>query len=642
MARSLHSVISSRSVVIVGTHLIACLVLSGVSHILHDRLKTENGLTQSVVVNVDDVRSTVLEKTTARIDLSFLDRAPELPKRFFEVRWDGVWYLPDDVPVDVYAGADDFVEIRIDDQLVLERSAAAGMHTTSARITPGAGLHRLTVRYAQRGGGYHLAVQWAPAAGRPRPFNPEHLFPVRPAPEQIAHNEQLQLFQKLVIAVWTVPPFVYLLWIVLPLLAHFRRHQLPGVARQIWHWYTSIAGQPWAEPNKETRTRQKTWTTLGALVVVLLFGLPLFIGLGSVDLRNDEAIYSYAVDRILETDEWLTPESSPQTAYAGDARDRYDPFLEKPPLKFWIVALPIKLGLLPHDEFGLRFWDAVFGAIAFVYVFLIGRRLVDPVCGAAAVFLLFVHSPLMFHHGIRSNVMEAALVLSYAGGVHHFLAWSESKRSAIRRIHIFSVAGWFTLGFMTKFVAAAFLPMIVGMTALCFKDWRQRLWGDVWSWAGAGCMVVVLIVPWFAYEYAIYGSRVWDIMFGAHVYDRMRGTLVGAASHVQPWNHYYTVLYDQLTTVGARAWVVVGAALWLLESARKRWKGGILVLAWYLIPLSIISMSEAKLYHYSFPFLAPIALMGAYPASLLARLARQLYTASTWTEWSGRKRGAIS
>ena len=74
MARSLHSVISSRSVVIVGTYLIACLGLSGVSHILHDRLKTENGLTQSVVVNVDDVRSTVPEKTTARIDLSFLWR----------------------------------------------------------------------------------------------------------------------------------------------------------------------------------------------------------------------------------------------------------------------------------------------------------------------------------------------------------------------------------------------------------------------------------------------------------------------------------------------------------------------------------------------------------------------------------------
>ena len=63
----------------------------------------------------------------------------------------------------------------------------------------------------------------------------------------------------------------------------------------------------------------------------------------------------------------------------------------------------------------------------------------------------------MFGHGLRSNVMEAALVLSYAGGIHHFLGWTESDHPSSRRVHIFCVTGWFTLGFMTKFVAAGFL-----------------------------------------------------------------------------------------------------------------------------------------------------------------------------------------
>ena len=108
-------------------------------------------------------------------------------------------------------------------------------------------------------------------------------------------------------------------------------------------------------------------------------------------------------------------------------------------------------------------------------MFLIGRRLVDPVCGVAAVFLLFIHSPLMFGHGLRSNVMEAALVLSYAGGIHHFLGWTESDHPSSRRVHIFCVTGWFTLGFMTKFVAAGFLPVVIGLTALAVEDWRRRL-----------------------------------------------------------------------------------------------------------------------------------------------------------------------
>ena len=76
----------------------------------------------------------------------------------------------------------------------------------------------------------------------------------------------------------------------------------------------------------------------------------------------------------------------------------------------------------------------------------------------------------------------------------------------------------------------------------------------------------------------------------------------------------------------------------MLDSARQRWKGGALILAWHLVSLGVISISPAKLYHYSFPFLAPVALMGAYPVSLLTRVAQRLYTDSawTWTGWSRR------
>ena len=617
-----------RSAVIVRIYLVTSLGLTGLSYVLEEWLKIETGLVRSVELGVDDERTSLFTRTTSDIDLTFLDNDPELARRFFEVRWDGVWHVPEGLQVDVYAGGDDFVAVRIDDELVLERSAEAGMHTTFERIALDAGLHRLSVHYVQYTGGYYVNVQWAPAGGRPRSFDPERLFPERPDPDQITRNQRLRVFWRLVAAVWIAPPLVYLFWVGFQAVARFGRYRLPGMARRVWRWYGSIVGDRSASRTGETRARQKTWTVLGALIVVLLFGLPLFIGLGSEDLQNDEAIYSYAVDRILETGEWLTPESSPQAVFPGDPGDRRDLFFEKPPLKFWIVTLPIKLGLLPHDEFGLRFWDGVFSVIAFVYVFLIGRRLVDPVCGVAAVFLLFIHSSLMLGHGVRSNVMEAALVLSYAGGIHHFLAWSESDRPLIRRRHIFSMAGWFTLGFMTKFIAVAFLPIVLGVTALCFRSWRQRVWADARSWAVAAGVATILIVPWFAYEYAVYGSHFWDIIFGVHIYDRMRGAL--APEHSQAWSYYYAELHLQLSGVGAFGWVGVGGALWLLQSARQRWKGGVLILAWYLVPVGIISMSVAKLYHYTFPFLPPVALIGAYPVSLLARVAQQLYAGSAW------------
>ena len=38
---------------------------------------------------------------------------------------------------------------------------------------------------------------------------------------------------------------------------------------------------------------------LSPVLVLIAFCVPLFIGLGSTDLGNDEAIYSYAVESIL-------------------------------------------------------------------------------------------------------------------------------------------------------------------------------------------------------------------------------------------------------------------------------------------------------------------------------------------------------
>ena len=108
-------------------------------------------------------------------------------------------------------------------------------------------------------------------------------------------------------------------------------------------------------------------------------------------------------------------------------------FLEKPPLKSWLVALPMRLGLLPHNELGFRFWDALFGSAAFLYVFALGRRMAGPVCGLIALVVLVGFQPLLFEHGLRDNVMEAPLFLAYCGGIHHFLCWADAADARARR-----------------------------------------------------------------------------------------------------------------------------------------------------------------------------------------------------------------
>ena len=253
-------------------------------------------------------------------------------------------------------------------------------------------------------------------------------------------------------------------------------------------------------------------------LVLALFCLPLFVGLGRADVQDDEAIYSFGVDRLLESGDWLAPKSSPHENAA---------FLEKPPLKFWIVGLPIRLGLLPHSEFGIRFWDALFGGLGFVYVFLLGVRLAGPVAGTVAVMLLFVHVPLVFEHGLRTNNMEAALFLCYCGGIYHYLRWADPEADPLApapggrlQVHAGAVGLYFVLGFMTKFVAALFLPLTIGLVTLTAPAVRARLARDRRLWSAVAGLVVALCAPWFVYAQWRFGSDLWTIILAEHVYTR--------------------------------------------------------------------------------------------------------------------------
>ena len=189
-------------------YVIAATALSWTVSILDERFKAEVGLTRSFYEGTTFDEPPVWRQTAQEIDLDFLQARPELPQRFFSVLWRGVWYVPRDQSVDIYAAADDQVRVRIDGEVVLHRSPERGMHTASRRLTLGAGFHDLTVRYGQSAGGYHLNVMWAPAGGVPRPFDPETLFPKRPDDEILRTHRRLAQLQTLATGLWFGPPVV--------------------------------------------------------------------------------------------------------------------------------------------------------------------------------------------------------------------------------------------------------------------------------------------------------------------------------------------------------------------------------------------------------------------------------------------------
>jgi 4-amino-4-deoxy-L-arabinose transferase-like glycosyltransferase len=354
--------------------------------------------------------------------------------------------------------------------------------------------------------------------------------------------------------------------------------------------------------------RRLTWSgRAGLAAVVLFFWLPLYIGLGQWDLRSDEAIYSYAVDRILETGDWLTPRSIPTD----------DVFLEKPPLKFWIVAGLMRLHVTPADERGMRLVDVTFAGAAFVYVFLLGWRLGGTAAGLAGVFLLFAFDPLVFEHGVRGNNMEAALLLAYCGGIFHFVRWTDDDSARSRRRHALALGGYFVLGFMTKFVAILFLPMICAVSGALAPDaWRRAraTWTD---WLLPAALALAAIVPWFAYQTVRDARRMWGEIFGAAVLTRFTGVLV--PEHLKPWHHYVTQTWAELGYSHMRIIVVIGAAALVARAWRGRDWFARLLIVWLVLPVALMSLGTSKVFYYVYPFFPPLALGGGLVAALIVR-----------------------
>jgi 4-amino-4-deoxy-L-arabinose transferase-like glycosyltransferase len=331
----------------------------------------------------------------------------------------------------------------------------------------------------------------------------------------------------------------------------------------------------------------------GLLVVAALFCAPLFIGLDGWDLRSDEAGHSFAVNRIIETGEWLTPRSIPVDG----------PFLEKPPLKFWMIAGAIRAGLVPHNETGFRLLDVLMGAIAFIYIYWIGVRISGAVCGLVAVLMTFSIDPIVFEHGIRSNNMEAPLLLAYCGGIYHFMQWVEGRRPVL---HALAFSLYFVLGFMTKFVAVLFLPLVCVLTVAVVPVARTRFVARWRDWIAPVLLSVALIAPWFVYESIVHKQQFWETILGVHVYTRFTSSLDPA--HLHPWDYYFTETWRQLVFGGARL-VAIPAIIAMVVRAwiGRPWQMRLL-LAWWLVPFALISMGTSKLFHYAYPFLPPIAL----------------------------------
>ena len=149
------------------------------------------------------------------------------------------------------------------------------------------------------------------------------------------------------------------------------------------------------------------------LVLTLLFiwGLFVYYSHLGIPLRGDEGMYAAIARRMVRTGDWL------QLVYEGR------PYVNKPPLHFWLMAL--SLVLWGPSEFAIRFPSATFGIGIVFLVYFSGKLLFDRRLGIIAALITTTTLSAVWHaHQARFDVELAfwvnlafvAFYLAYRGG----------------------------------------------------------------------------------------------------------------------------------------------------------------------------------------------------------------------------------
>ena len=150
-----------------------------------EQLSPPAGLVRSVFQQLS-FGGAPMDATTPEINLRFLDENTSLPRQNFSVRWRGFFYVSRPQTIELFAGGNDEVELRVDGELLLRRSLADGMRTIGRRVRLDAGSHEIAVDYQQFGGSMALNIQRALEGEQPSQFLPSELYAKRVDARQVA------------------------------------------------------------------------------------------------------------------------------------------------------------------------------------------------------------------------------------------------------------------------------------------------------------------------------------------------------------------------------------------------------------------------------------------------------------------------
>jgi 4-amino-4-deoxy-L-arabinose transferase-like glycosyltransferase len=325
--------------------------------------------------------------------------------------------------------------------------------------------------------------------------------------------------------------------------------------------------------------------------VIFLFAIALgtlFFRLGSLPLSgSDEPRYARIAQEMRAQDRWVTP--------ILEGR----PWLEKPPLYYWIT-IPM-ISLLGETEIAARMGPAISAFVAALAILWLGSRLWSRLAGllGASILLTSIGFAGFGRAASTDMPMTACLTVALASLA---VAAVDGKFSLWK---ILIGYGFLGLAILGKGPIALVLAAGIGLLFWCLDERG----GNFGRWhVLPGLLVTTMIsVPWF-----------W-LVFRENGFAFLATFLVNhnLARYVSDIHHHYQPFYYFGPVVLALFFPWSGFLVFLIPksgleplSRWRSWNRGKLFLAcWIILPLAFFSLSASKLAGYILPVLPPLALL---------------------------------
>jgi 4-amino-4-deoxy-L-arabinose transferase-like glycosyltransferase len=310
-------------------------------------------------------------------------------------------------------------------------------------------------------------------------------------------------------------------------------------------------------------------------------------------LDVDEALYVSAAQGMLVRQDWVTP-------YVNGVR-----FLDKPPLLYWLLAATYRV--LGTTEFAAHLPPALFViATTWLLTRLAAARVGDLAGLGAGLAFAFSTGTYLF---TRETLHDSAMVFFQVLAMDAFLRWYLDPERPTLRILVFSTA--LAGGLLSKGLVGLVLSLAIPLTYLLLSRERPRL--RLLPALGGGALFVLLAAPWHI------AASIRNPGFLRHYFLNEQFLRFFSRREPMDFESVPLPLFVALVLVWLFPWTPFLATL----AGRQRGGGtddrgrravARLGLVWTGVTLAFFSMS-ARLEHYAFPLLPPLALLIAISLS---------------------------